>query len=82
MYGRIIKFTVAGRDTTNEDMLVSIPRQYADEFEGHNFETMHDLSMALMHASCAAEATYYRRPWKVEEYEDCLRAVLAKAATA
>ena len=79
MYGRTIHFMVEGRSTSDEDMMVSIPRQYADEFEGRNFETMHDLSMALMHASCAAEATYYRRPWKVEEYENDLKAVLAKA---
>lgn len=79
MYGRTIHFMVEGRKTTDEDMLVSIPSQYADEFDGHEFETMHDLSMALMHAGCAAEAAYYRRPWKVEEYEKDLRAVLAKA---
>lgn len=78
MYDREIRFTVAGRATSDENLLVSIPVRYADMFEGHSFNTMHDLSMALMHASCAAEAFYYNRPWKAEEYEGDLKRVLAK----
>lgn len=77
MLDREIYFTIDGRLTSDERMLVLIPRKYADMFDGHVFKTMHDFSMALMHASCAAEAEYYRRPWKVEEYENDLRNVLA-----
>lgn len=78
MFDREIGFTVNGRETSDERLLVSIPRKYADLFEGHIFKDMHDLSMALMHASCADEAEYYNRPWKVEEYEHDLMMVLSK----
>ena len=78
MYDREIKFKIAGKETSDDRMLVSIPRRYADLFENHNFETAHDLSMALMHASCAAEAVYYNRPWKVQEYENDLMRTLNK----
>lgn len=75
---REIKFTVAGRETSNEDLMVLIPSEYKALFEGHNFKDMHDLSMALMHASCASEARDYNRPWKVQEYEGDLKRVLEK----
>lgn len=78
MFDREIVFTVNGKRTSDEKLLIMIPRHYADLFEGHNFGDMHDLSLALMHASCADEAAYYKRPWKVEEYEADLKAVLAK----
>lgn len=74
---REVRFSIAGRETSDDELLVLIPSQYKDWFEGHNFKSMHDLSMALMHASCAAEVSYYRRGWKVEEYEQDLRHVLA-----
>ena len=72
------KFYVDGRETSDERMLITIPTRYKHLFEGHNFANLHDLSMALMHASCANEARYYNRPWKVEEYEADLKRVLAK----
>ena len=73
-----VKFTVAGKETSNDNLMVFIPSKYKPMFEGHNFKDMHDLSMALMHASCAAEARDYNRPWKVQEYEEDLRNVLSK----
>ena len=73
-YNKEITFTVAGRETSDERLLISIPRQYHDLFEVHNFKDMHELSLALMHASCAAEAAYYGRMFKYVQYEnDMLR---------
>ena len=68
----MVSFRVNGRKTTDEDLLVLIPVEYKPMFEGHNFPDMHTLSMALMHANCAAEARYYGRLFKVEEYENDL----------
>lgn len=55
-----------------------IPVAYKPMFEGHDFPDMHAVSIALMHANCAAEAQYYGWPWKVEEYEKDLRHWLSK----
>lgn len=71
-----IRFTVSGRQTSNDELMVLIPRRYADLFDGHEFKDMHELSMALMHASCAEEARDYNRPWKVQEYEGDLKRTL------
>ena len=78
MFGNEVKFKINGKETSDEKMLVLIPARYKKLFEGHDFADVHDLSMALMHANCAAEAFYYNRPWKVQEYENDLKAVLAK----
>lgn len=75
---REISFKVAGNETSDERLLICIPRRYADLFEGAEFEDMHHLSMALMHAGCADEARYYNRPWKVQEYEGDLMRTLGR----
>ena len=71
-YNKEIKFTISGRETSDERMLVSIPHQYQDLFDNHNFKDVHELSMALMHASCAAEAARYGRVFKYVRYENDL----------
>lgn len=75
-HDREIKFTVAGRATSDERMLVSIPYDYQDLFDGYDFKDMHQLSTALMHASCAAEAKYYKWYWRADIYERDLQHVL------
>ena len=74
----MVTFKVAGKVTSDDQLLIMIPRRYRDMFEGCEFLDMHELSMAVMHASCANEARYYNRPWKVEEYEHDLMRVLKK----
>jgi hypothetical protein len=78
MFDREIFFKINGRLTSDEKMLVLIPCNYVSLFEGHDFKDVHELSMALMHANCAAEARYSKRPWKVEEYEGDLRRILCR----
>ena len=73
---RITNFKVNGKQTSDDALLINIPRCYRDMFEGHEFKDMHELSMALMHANTAYEASIYNRPWKVEEYENDLKRVL------
>lgn len=75
-YDREIKFTVAGRETSDEDMLVSIPYEYHNLFDGYNFRDREQLRLALMHANCAAEAKYYRMYWRADIYERDLQHVL------
>jgi hypothetical protein len=71
---RPVRFTIAGRQTSDEDMLVQIPMEYADLFEGHEFPSMERFSKALMHAHVAEEA--YGRPWVAEEAERSLKRCL------
>lgn len=73
---RPVRFTIAGRQTSDEDMLVRIPEKYVEMFEGHQFPTMHLFSMALMHAHVAEEAGYYGRPWVAEDAERSLKRCL------
>lgn len=74
----MVNFTVNGRQTTDEEMIVVIPERYKDLFEGHAFESMHDFSMALMFAGCAFEAWIAGSAWKVYQCERDLKSVLAK----
>ena len=78
MFDREIHFKVEGRETSDERLLVLIPRQYADLFEGHEFHTRYDFDLALMNAHCADEAQCYGWDWRKEEYERELRWVLSK----
>lgn len=74
-FNREIKFTVAGKETSDEKLLVSIPSEYHDLFDGYNFKDMEQLRLALMHAGCAAEARYYRN-WRQDVYERDLQHTL------
>lgn len=74
-HNREIKFTVAGRETSDEKLLVMIPSEYQDLFYGYNFKDMEQLRLALMHAGCAAEARYYRS-WRLDIYERDLQHTL------
>ena len=74
-HSREIKFTVAGRETSDERMLVSIPCAYQDLFYGYNFKDLEQMRLALMHSNCAAEARYYRN-WRADVYERDLQHVL------
>ena len=73
-----VRFYIGEMETSAERLNILIPRQYRKWFDGFRFEDMHHLSMALMHASCADEARYYNRDWKVEEYENDLKRTLSK----
>lgn len=78
MYGKEIFFKIDGEETSDKTLLVSIPSRYADMFEGYNFRDAKHLSQALMFVGCANEAFNYRNPWKLADYEDCLRNCLNK----
>lgn len=72
----VARFTVNGREFTEDTLNIVIPQNYKSLFEGKHFRDMHHLSMALMFASCAAEARYYHKPHLLEQNEIDLKATL------
>lgn len=66
---RPIRFTIDGKEWTDDQLLVAIPHRYADWFDGASFKSRTVFNRALMFASCAAEAVYYGRDWLVERDE-------------
>lgn len=79
MFDREIKFTIAGKETSDERLLVSIPRKYADDFEGRKFPTRDAFNVAIMFAHAADAAD--RRYWGNGEFDECqLRNYLKRIA--
>lgn len=51
-----IRFTVAGKETSDERRLVNIPERFAAMFEGHDFKTEEEFRLAVMNANTANSA--------------------------
>ena len=71
-----VKFTIGGKEWSDERLMVAIPVHYRDLFENHDFPNMEIFRRALMYASCANEARYYNRPWITQRDEISLRKCL------
>lgn len=71
-----VNFIVNNAKTNSEEMGIVVPKSYSSIFENHNFKDMHELSMALMFASCADEAKENNKPWILKENENSLNNVI------
>lgn len=71
-----IRFTISGKEWSDDRLMVDIPKHYENLFEGHDFPNEEIFSRALMFASCANEAKHNNRPWIVEQDEISLRKFL------
>ena len=72
-----ITFRINGTEWDEDSLMVVIPHLYKSWFHGKNFRDMKHFGTALMYASCAAEAGYYKKYFRMEQDELELRRQLS-----
>ena len=76
-----IRFTIAGRETSDEELNICIPGDYAELFDGTPFPDMKTFSRALMFAGVAHEAAMNARWLLQDSHEGALLELIKKCKT-